>query len=146
MLFPLHQKKIIKSVLGKDIVKTAELNDNFYIYLRNSSILRCISILKSNIELNFSVLVDCFAVDCIQKSKCFSIYYQLISYKLQKTIFIVTDIQENELMQSLTILFDNANWYEREIFDMFGITFNDHPDMRRILNPHDHNSFPLRKD
>jgi NADH-quinone oxidoreductase subunit C len=103
------------------------------------------SILASSKELKFSTLTDCFAQDFLKEKNAFFIYYQLQSYKLNKTIFMVTSVQEDNLMQSVTMLFENANWYEREIFDMFGIKFNDHPDMRRILSDHSSAFFPLLK-
>ena len=99
------------------------------------------SILHSDQNLKFQSVADIFAVDF--KDKGIFIYYQLLSYKLNSSIFIVTNLGAIKIMQSITILFENANWLEREIFDMFGVQFNDHPDMRRILNNHDHSCFPM---
>lgn len=139
-------QKLIKSLLGKDISEIKLLSGNLYFSINQNSVLRCMSILNSNTETLFSTLTDCFAVDYLRQRGEFSIYYQLHSYKLDKNIFIVTNVKENEQVQSATVLFENANWYEREIFDMFGIKFNDHPDMRRILNRDDTFGFPMLKD
>lgn len=138
-------QKLVKSILGKDILKIDYLNGNLYFNISQSVVLRCMSILGSNTETLFSSLTDCFAVDYLKLRGEFSIFYQLHSYKLDKNIFVVTNIKENDQIQSMTVLFENANWYEREIFDMFGIKFSDHPDMRRILNCDDSLAFSLLK-
>ncbi len=139
-------QKLIKSLLGKDISEIKLSNGNLYFSINQNSVLRCMSILNSNTGTLFSTLTDCFAVDYLKQRGEFSIYYQLHSYKLDKNIFIVTNVKENEQVQSATVLFENANWYEREIFDMFGIKFSDHPDMRRILNRDNISGFPMLKD
>ena len=139
-----YQKKI-KQILGSDIVKTYANFDQLYVYIKQRNVLRNVSILNSNSEFGGFQLVDCFAEDCLQDKKCFFIYYQLLSYVTKQSLFVVTDVQDGEMVQSLTILFENANWFEREIFDMFGIQFYDHPDMRRLLAKNE-NGFPLRKN
>lgn len=139
-------EKLIKSILGKDISEIKENAGNLYFVINQGAILRCLSILSSNTETLFSALTDCFAVDYLEQKGVFSIYYQLHSYKLDKNIFLVNNIRPNDKVQSVTVLFENANWYEREIFDMFGIMFNDHPDMRRILNRDDISGFPMIKN
>ena len=138
-------QKLVKSILGKEISKTDYVNNNLYFNINQSVVLRCMSILGSNTETLFSSLTDCFAIDYLKQRGEFSIFYQLHSYKLDKNIFIVTSIKESDRIQSMTVLFENANWYEREIFDMFGIKFSDHPDMRRILNCDIKSGFQLLK-
>jgi NADH-quinone oxidoreductase subunit C len=141
-----YNKKKIKQVLGNNIIKTYSEIDQYYINIKSKNVLRGISILYVNSELLFNSLVDCFAVDFIKINKTFAIYYQLLSYKLQSKLFVITEISEGEITQSLSMLFENANWFEREIFDMFGIQFNDHLDMRRLLNHDNFSEFPLRKN
>ncbi|GHT89345.1 hypothetical protein FACS1894113_4210 [Alphaproteobacteria bacterium] len=128
-----QHKKLIKQILGKDIVKTNEFFGNFYVYIRPQNILRTISVLKSNSELAFASLVDCFAAPNEKNNKFFTIYYQLLSFKLNTRVFVATDLPNGDNIQSLTILFENANWFEREIFDMHKISFKDHPNMREIF-------------
>lgn len=142
----LESQKLIESLLGKDVSSIRFHCENLYIIVPFNKVLRCMSILSSNSEVAFSTLTDCFAVDLLEQQGEFSIYYQLRSYRLNKDIFIVTHIKETDQMQSATVLFENANWYEREIFDMFGIIFKDHPDLRRILCSNNCKGFELLKD
>ena len=139
-------QKLIKSILGKNVSSIAVNGDNLYFTISQNSALRCMSILSSNTESLFSSLTDCFAVDYTKQRGEFAIYYQLHSCKLDQSIFIVINVKKDVQMQSATVLFENANWYEREIFDMFGIIFNDHPDMRRILNRDNISGFPMLKN
>ncbi len=139
-------RKLIESVLENEISKIEILNDYLYITIYPNTVLRSLSILNSNMQLSFEALIDCFAVDYLKQRGVFTIFYQLHSYKIDKTIFIKTDALEDDNVQSVSMLFPNANWYEREIFDMFGIKFFDHPDLRRILNHHTDKHFLLRKE
>lgn len=138
--------KQIGLLFGKNVVLSEVLNDYIYIQVYPNLLLKSLSILNSSSELSFSTLTDCFAVDYLKQKNAFMIFYQLHSYKLDKTIFIKTRLQLNDNMQSISVLFPNADWYEREIFDMFGIIFFDHPDLRRLLNHHSKSGFPLRKE
>ncbi|MDR1233589.1 MAG: NADH-quinone oxidoreductase subunit C [Holosporales bacterium] len=136
-------QKLIKSTLKKEIARSVS-NDDFYIYVNQTAILRCLTVLQSEPILKFASLVDCFAVDFLEQHGYISIYYHLMSYTLHDRLFVVTNIPADAPAQSITIVFENANWYEREIFDMFGVSFKDHPDLERILTPNGYTSFPLR--
>ena len=138
-------QKLIKSILENEIIKIETINNNLYINVYPSTVLKSLSILSYNTDLLFETLTDCFAVDYSKQRQIFSIFYQLHSYKIDKTIFIKTDVSKDDNVQSVNMLFSNANWYEREIFDMFGIKFFDHPDLRRILSHHTSKNFLLRK-
>ena len=138
-------RKLIESILENEILKIETLNDNLYVSIYPNLILRSLSILNSNPELSFEALTDCFAMDYLKLRGVFTIFYQLQSYKIDKTIFIKIDISEEDNVQSVSMLYPNANWYEREIFDMFGIKFLDHPDLRRILSHYTDGQFLLRK-
>lgn len=138
-------RKLIESILENEISKIEILNDNLYINIYPNLVLKSLSILNSNTRLLFETLTDCFAVDYLKQHGVFSIFYQLHSYKIDKTIFIKTNISKDDSIQSVSMLFPNANWYEREIFDMFGINFFDHPDLRRILSHYTDGHFLLRK-
>lgn len=138
-------KNNILKILGKDIVDSWDESGMFYIEIRQNSLIRSLTTLSNNNSLLFSMLIDCFMVDHTRKNGRLSIYYILYSNALKNRICVVSDIQEDEHAQSISIIFQNAIWYEREIFDMFGIVFDRNPDMRRILLNYDDNSHPLRK-
>lgn len=140
------EKNLIKSLLGKDLIEIVESNNDVFIYTRATSIIKVISILCASSELGFNALIDSFAIDMLKYRGKFDIYYHLQNKKNGMRLFVVTSIDDGETIPSLTIAFENIAWYEREMFDMFGIMFGGHPDLRRILNSHEHNKFSLRKD
>ena len=102
--------------------------------------------LKTNDKCRFKQLIDITAVDYPEKEKRFKIIYLLLSHENNLRIIININIDEKTSAPSITKIFPSANWMEREVFDMYGITFNDHPDLRRILTDYGFEGFPLRKD
>ena len=102
--------------------------------------------LKTNDKCRFKQLVDITAVDYPEREKRFKIVYLLLSIESNLRIIINIDIEEKNSVQSVTKIFPSANWMEREVFDMYGISFNDHPDLRRILTDYGFEGYPLRKD
>lgn len=94
----------------------------------------------------FRQLIDLFAVDYPSKSKRFFIYYNLTSLRLNFRVFFYTLAGEFDFVQSLTSVFKGANWLEREVWDMYGVFFANHPDLRRILTDYGFAGYPLRKD
>ena len=101
---------------------------------------------KTNKDTKFRQLIDITAVDYLQKSKRFKLVYLLLSHEFNQRMIISYFVTENEIINSLTKVFPAANWMEREVFDMYGINFKDHPDLRRILTDYNFKGFPLRKD
>ncbi len=146
MSFSVFEKNIITKLLGKDLIGISQSFGNIFLYTRASSIVRVITILYTNNELSFNTLIDAFAVDMLKHKNKFEVYYHIYSRILKEHLFIVVDIERNEYIPSLSIVFKNIAWYEREMFDMFGIMFAGHQDIRRILNKHDAIGFELRKD
>ena len=126
-------QRLVNSILGKLVVSTRISGGVLYIHVNSDVVLRCLSILATNSETLFASLTDCFAVNYNSAQQYHEIYYQLHSYKLDMTIFIVTTIRDDDHIQSATILFSNANWYEREIFEKNGINFVNHPNLTNIL-------------
>ena len=110
------------------------------------SLLDVILLLKTNKNIKFRQLIDITAVDYPENQKRFKIVYLLLSHEFNQRIILSYFISENEKISSLTKIFPSANWMEREVFDMYGIKFNDHPDMRRILTDYGFEGHPLRKD
>ena len=102
--------------------------------------------LKTDPDLRFTVLADLFGADFPHRYRRFEIGYNLLSMKLNKRIIIKTWVSEDEAAQSVMDIFPVANWYEREVFDFFGVSFSGHKDMRRILTDYGFKGHPLRKD
>lgn len=98
-------------------------------------------------EQNFIYLTDAFGADRFTSENRFEVFYNLVSLKEQIRLFLKIQLEEsNPVVQSVSGVWKSANWSEREVYDMFGIEFTDHPDMRRIYMPEDYDYFPLRKE
>ncbi len=122
------------------------IEDNLIISCTKEDLISNINFLKRNSEFKFRQLVDIAGVDYPQKKNRFEIIYLLLSHEKNFRVSIKIVIHENDLVPSLTEIFPSANWQEREVFDMYGIKFSDHPDLRRILTDYEFEGFPLRKD
>jgi len=128
-------------------VKRSEINFNqLFIDVNVEDIISTILFLKTNEKCKFRQLIDITAVDYLQREKRFKIVYLLLSHENNLRIIINTNIDEKETVPSITKIFTSANWMEREVFDMYGISFKDHPDLRRILTDYGFDGYPLRKD
>ncbi len=131
---------------------TTKINDSYisheqlYLSIDNEDLLDVILFLKINNDTKFKQLIDITAVDYPENSKRFKMVYLLLSHQFNQRIVISFLINENEVVSSLTKIFPSANWMEREVFDMYGIKFKDHPDLRRILTDYGFKGHPLRKD
>ena len=139
------EKKINSELTVK--IKSSKLNHNqIYLNIENEHLLEVILFLKNNNEIKFKQLIDITAVDYPENERRFKIVYLLLSHEFNSRIIISFYINENEIVTSLTSVFPSANWMEREVFDMYGIKFKDHPDLRRILTDYNFEGYPLRKD
>tara|TARA_B100000029_G_scaffold399991_1_gene398825 strand:- start:53 stop:661 length:609 start_codon:yes stop_codon:yes gene_type:complete len=128
-------------------IKKSEINfDQLFIEVDVDNIISTILFLKTNEKCRFKQLIDITAVDYPEKEKRFKIVYLLLSHTMNLRIVINTYIDEKTLVPSITKIFPSANWMEREVFDMYGVSFNDHPDLRRILTDYGFEGYPLRKD
>ena len=128
-------------------VKKSEINFNqLFVDVNVEDIISTILFLKTNKKCKFKQLIDITAVDYPQREKRFKIVYLLLSHENNLRIIINTNIDEKEIVPSITKIFPSANWMEREVFDTYGISFKDHPDLRRILTDYGFDGFPLRKD
>ena len=139
-------EKKINSELTTKINHSKISHDQLYLKIDNEDLLDVILFLKINNDTKFKQLIDITAVDYPEKSKRFEMIYLLLSHQFNQRIVISCLINENEVVSSLTKIFPSANWMEREVFDMYGVKFKDHPDLRRILTDYDFKGFPLRKD
>jgi len=128
-------------------VKRSEINFNqLFIDVDVEDIISTILFLKTNEKCRFRQLIDITAVDYPQDEKRFKVVYLLLSHEKNLRIIINTKIDEKIIVPSITKIFPSANWMEREVFDMYGISFKDHPDLRRILTDYGFKGHPLRKD
>ena len=128
-------------------IKRSEVNfDQLFIDVEVEDIISTILFLKTNEKCKFKQLIDITAVDYPQKEKRFKIIYLLLSHENNLRIIININIDEKLLVPSIAKIFPSANWMEREVFDMYGISFKDHPDLRRILTDYGFEGHPLRKD
>ena len=139
-------EKKINSELTTKINSSRINHEQLEIQIDKESLLDVIIFLKKNDSTKFRQLIDITAVDYIGSENRFKMIYLLLSHEYNLRINIIFSINENEVVNSLTKIFPSANWMEREVFDMYGITFKDHPDLRRILTDYGFNGYPLRKD
>ena len=128
-------------------IKKSEINfDQLFIDVDIENIISTILFLKTNEKCRFKQLIDITAVGYPEKEKRFKIVYLLLSHEKNLRIVINTHINEKIVVPSITKIFPSANWMEREVFDMYGVSFKDHPDLRRILTDYGFEGYPLRKD
>ena len=139
-------EKKINSELTTKIKESKILHDHLYLSINFEDLLDVVTLIKTNKDTKFRQLIDITAVDYPENQKRFKIVYLFLSHEINKRILLSYYINENEKISSLTKIFPSANWMEREIFDMYGVKFVDHPDLRRILTDYDFEGYPLRKD
>ena len=139
-------EKLVNSELSIKIKGSKIKHNQIYLNINNSDLIDVMLFLKTNKNTKFKQLVDITAVDYIEKEKRFKIVYLLLSHEFNHRIQVDFSINENDLVSTLVSLFPAANWMEREVFDMYGIKFKDHPDLRRILTDYGFEGHPLRKD
>ena len=111
-----------------------------------TGIIDLIEFLRTDSSCRFSTLVDITAVDHPERPARFDVVWHFLSMYQNQRVRVKVAIREDEIVPSLTGIFPSANWFEREIFDMFGIMFSGHPDLRRLLTDYGFRGFPLRKD
>tara|TARA_B100000989_G_C19482914_1_gene446003 strand:- start:307 stop:915 length:609 start_codon:yes stop_codon:yes gene_type:complete len=126
--------------------KVSVKNNELSVESSKSDFIKIILFLKDHPNTSFDVLVDICGVDYPDRKDRFEIVYQLLSISLNLRMKLKLKIHEDESVESLSSIYPCANWYEREIWDLFGISFDNHPDLRRILTDYDFEGFPLRKD
>lgn len=107
---------------------------------------RCITFLRDHDDCLFKQLIDITAVDYLEREKRFELVYHFLSLAYNKRLRLEVSVGENEKAPSITSVFKCANWYEREVFDLYGVIFEGHTDLRRILTDYNFDGYPLRKD
>ena len=137
---------ILDTVVDKNDYKLEFNNGLLLLNLKQSLLIKVVKILKENENLKFNQFIDLTAVDYPNKKNRFEMVYIFLSIEFNLRIIIKFFINENDSVESITNLFPAANWYEREVWDLFGIAFNNHPDLRRLLTDYGFIGHPLRKD
>ena len=139
-------EKKINSELTTKIKKSEIRHDQLYINIDNEDLIDVTLFIKSNENTKFRQLIDITVVDYPENAQRFKVVYLFLSHEFNQRIILSYLINENEVIPSLTSIYPAANWMEREVFDMYGVKFKDHPDLRRILTDYGFEGHPLRKD
>ena len=139
-------EKKLNSELTTKIKKSEIRHNQLYLNINSEDIVDVTLFIKSNKDTKFRQLIDITTVDYPENNKRFKMVYLLLSHQFNQRILISYLINENEVIPSLCKIFPSANWMEREVFDMYGVKFKDHPDLRRILTDYGFEGHPLRKD
>ena len=139
-------EKKINSELTTKIKKTEIRHEQLYINIDNEDLIDVTLFIKSKENTKFRQLIDITVVDYPENAQRFKVVYLFLSHEFNQRIILSYLISENEVIPSLTPIYPAANWMEREVFDMYGVKFKDHPDMRRILTDYGFEGHPLRKD
>ena len=139
-------EKIINSELSSKVQQSIIINEELTVEINVNNLIEVVQFLKSNDKCKFRQLIDIAGVDYPDKDKRFQLVYLFLSHENNIRIKIVIKFQPKESINSLTKIFPSANWMEREVFDMYGIKFKNHPDLRRILTDYGFKGHPLRKD
>ena len=139
-------EKLINSELSSKIHNSIIQNDELMIDINDSDLLEVIQFIKSNEKCKFRQLIDIAGIDYPSEDKRFKLVYLFLSHENNSRIKISIQFEINQVINSITKIFPSANWMEREVFDMYGIKFKNHPDLRRILTDYGFKGHPLRKD
>ena len=139
-------EKLINSELSSKIQNSYISNDELTIEIKEKDILDVVQFLKINESCKFKQLIDIAGVDYPEKEKRFELIYLFLSHENNIRIKLLIKFQIDQAINSITKIFPSANWMEREVFDMYGIKFKNHPDLRRILTDYGFKGHPLRKD
>ncbi|MBW8309060.1 MAG: NADH-quinone oxidoreductase subunit C [Candidatus Paracaedibacteraceae bacterium] len=141
-----HLTTIVQEALGPDLITVKLERDELTIETYAGSIVRVLTILRDHPKCLFRLLLDICGVDYPDDHKRFRVVYHLLSVQLNLRIRIKVALVEGMEIPTVTGVFNAANWYERETYDLYGIRFSDHPDLRRLLTDYEFDGYPLRKD
>ena len=139
-------EKIINSELTSKVISSNIKHNQILLTIDDNNLIEVLLFLKTNSTTKFRQLIEITAVDYPEKEQRFRMIYLLLSHENNSRILIDYYLNENKIVPSITNIFPSANWMEREVFDMYGIEFKDHPDLRRILTDYNFKGHPLRKD
>jgi len=144
MLNKEQNKKILLEKFSENSILFKDQYDE--INIKKNDILKTIQFLKEDRNLQYNQLIDLTAIDYPSRKNRFEVVYIFLSMTQNKRVIIKTSLKEDENIESITSIHKAANWYERECYDLFGIKFLNHPDLRRIMTDYNFEGHPLRKD
>ena len=136
----------LNDTLRDSVLSIKEEHGHIIFDILPSAIVEVVTYLRSKKGFSFTTLIDITAIDFPAKEKRFQLIYHFLSMTENKRCKITMAVSDQETVNSVTPVFECANWFEREIFDLFGIRFSSHPDLRRILTDYGFEGHPLRKD
>ena len=136
----------LKEGFADSITEVSEFRDQLTCVVKKDNLPDICGFLRDDPELSFNFLSCICAVDFLERNPRFDVVYELYSISKNHRVRLKVRVNEEESVPSVTSIWSAANWHEREVFDLFGITFDDHPDLRRILMPDNYEGHPLRKD
>ena len=139
-------EKLINSELTTKINSSLINHDELKLKIDEEDLHSVILFLKNDTRTKFRQLIDITAVDYPERDKRFKLIYFLLSHENNLRLNIEFEIKENYQVKSITSIFPSSNWMDREVFDMYGVHYKDHPDLRRILTDYNFSGHPLRKD
>jgi NADH-quinone oxidoreductase subunit C len=137
----------LKERFPHSIEDTREFRNDLTVQVRKEDIVKVCNFLKADPELSFDMVIDLCGADMYRPEGRFEVIYNLYSLKNKKYLCLKVLVNEDDpVVESVTNVWSGANWHERETYDMFGITFKGHPDLRRMYMPEEYEHYPLRKD
>tara|TARA_Y200000002_G_scaffold326830_1_gene289617 strand:+ start:268 stop:885 length:618 start_codon:yes stop_codon:yes gene_type:complete len=139
-------EKLVNSELASKVQRSVIENNELLIEIKDIELIDVIHFLKSNDSCKFRQLIDIAGVDYPENEKRFQLVYLFLSHEKNIRIKLLIKFNLDQIIPSITKIFPSANWMEREVFDMYGVKFKNHPDLRRILTDYNFKGHPLRKD
>ena len=139
-------EKLINSELSSKIQNSLIENKELLIEINENDLIQIVQLLKSDEKFKFRQLIDIAGVDYPDEDKRFKLVYLFLSHENNNRLKLSIKFDTKQVINSITKIFPSANWMEREVFDMYGIKFKNHPDLRRILTDYGFKGHPLRKD
>lgn len=136
----------LKDSLPAEIAGSSLIKDELSVVVRRESLVRFLTFLRDDVNCQFKMLLDICGVDYPDREERFEVVYHLLSLSHNNRIRLKVAVGEDQAVPSATSVFSCANWWEREAWDLYGIPFSDHPDLRRILTDYGFEGHPLRKD
>ena len=136
----------VAAALPADVIRSEIVRGELILWVGRPAIVRVLTFLRDDPRMLFKQLVDLCGVDYPERPERFEVVYNLLSLRHNRRVRVKVATDENEPVPSVTGVFSSANWYERETWDLFGVYFSDHPDLRRLLTDYGFEGHPLRKD